>query len=94
MSLCKSRRVRTKCLPPTACEANPGNAFSPTRSLQDCCDTDLKEQQFRFRSNLLRPKVLAKTHCSLILLDEVEAVFLDSVVPLLGRTKSSERDKA
>jgi SpoVK/Ycf46/Vps4 family AAA+-type ATPase len=57
-------------------------------------DTDLKEQHFRFRSYLLSQRILAKHHGSLILFDEVEDVFPDSVVPFLGRTKSSGRYKA
>ena len=57
-------------------------------------ETDLREQHFRFRSYLLCQKVLAKNHGSLILFDEVEDVFPDSVVPLFGRTKSSGRYKA
>lgn len=57
-------------------------------------DTDLREQHVRFRSYLLCQKVLAKNRDSLILFDEVEDVFPDSVVPFLGRTKSSGRYKA
>jgi hypothetical protein len=57
-------------------------------------ETDLKEQHFRFRSYLLSQKVLAKNCGSLILFDEVEDVFPDSVVPFLGRTKSTGRYKA
>ena len=57
-------------------------------------ETNLKEEHFRFRSYLLSQRVLAKNIGSLILFDEVEDVFPDSVVPFLGRTKSSGRYKA
>lgn len=57
-------------------------------------DTNLKEQHFRFRSYLLCQKVLAKNLGSLILFDEVEDIFPDSVLPLFGRTTSSGRYKA
>ncbi len=57
-------------------------------------DSDLREQHVRFRSYLLCQKVLAKNSNSLILFDEVEDVFPDSVIPLFGRTKSSGRYKA
>lgn len=57
-------------------------------------DSDLREQHVRFRSYLLCQKVLAKNRGSLILFDEVEDVFPDSVVPFFGRTRSSGRYKA
>lgn len=57
-------------------------------------DSDLDEQHLRFRSYLLSQKVLAKNHGSMILFDEVEDVFPDSVIPFFGRTKSSGRYKA
>ncbi len=57
-------------------------------------ETDLKEQHFRFRSYLLSQKVLAKNCGSLILFDEVEDVFPDSVIPFLGQAKNSGRYKA
>lgn len=57
-------------------------------------DSDLDEQHLRFRSYLLSQKVLAKNDGSLILFDEVEDVFPDSVVPFFGRNLTSGRYKA
>jgi SpoVK/Ycf46/Vps4 family AAA+-type ATPase len=57
-------------------------------------DSDLQEQQARFRSYLLCQRVLAKNRGSLILFDEVEDLFPDHVVPMFGRTRGSGRYKA
>lgn len=57
-------------------------------------DSDLDEKLLRFRSYLLCQKVLAKNLGGLILFDEVEDLFPDTVVPLFGRTMGSGRYKA
>lgn len=57
-------------------------------------DTRLNEKQFRFRCYQLAQILLArKTRC-LVLFDEVEDVFPDEYIPLLGRAKGSGRYKA
>ena len=56
--------------------------------------TNLDDPHFRFRSYLFSQKVLARSPGSLLLFDEVEDVFSDSVVPFFGRTKNSGRYKA
>jgi SpoVK/Ycf46/Vps4 family AAA+-type ATPase len=57
-------------------------------------DSDLQEQQVRFRSYLLCQRVLATNRGSLILFDEIEDLFPDSVLPFFGRTTGSGRYKA
>jgi len=57
-------------------------------------DSELDEQLVRFRSYLLCQRILAKNCGSLILFDEVEDLFPDTVVPLFGRTRGSGRYKA
>lgn len=57
-------------------------------------DSELDEQLVRFRSYLLCQRVLAKNCGSLIVFDEIEDLFPDTVVPLFGRTRGSGRYKA
>ncbi len=57
-------------------------------------DSDLKEPYTRFRTYLLCQRILTKNNGSLVLFDEIEDIFPDSVLPLLGRTIGSGRYKA
>ncbi len=57
-------------------------------------DTKLNEKQFRFRCYQLAQNLLAKKAQCFILFDEVEDVFPDEYIPLLGRAKGSGRYKA
>ena len=57
-------------------------------------NTNLDDPHFRFRSYRFSQKVLARSPGNLILFDEVEDVFPDSVMPFFGRAKNSGRYKA
>jgi SpoVK/Ycf46/Vps4 family AAA+-type ATPase len=57
-------------------------------------DSDLEEKHGRFRSYLLAQKVLARKQDSVIIFDEVEDVFPDSVLQFFGRARHSGRYKA
>lgn len=57
-------------------------------------NTNLDDPHFRFRSYRFSQKVLARSPGNLILFDEVEDVFPDSVVPFFRRAKNSGRYKA
>jgi SpoVK/Ycf46/Vps4 family AAA+-type ATPase len=57
-------------------------------------DSDLDEKHQRFRAYLLCQKLLARKTDSMILFDEVEDVFPDSVLPFFGRERHSGRYKA
>jgi SpoVK/Ycf46/Vps4 family AAA+-type ATPase len=57
-------------------------------------DTDLRQQQFRFRAYQLAQEVLARKHNGLILFDEIEDVFSDHALSVLGQGLSSGRYKA
>lgn len=57
-------------------------------------DSDLEETHGRFRRYLLAQKMLARKSDCVILFDEVEDVFPNSVLPLFGRASNSGRYKA
>jgi transitional endoplasmic reticulum ATPase len=57
-------------------------------------DTDVWQQQFRFRAYQLAQKVLARRHNGLILFDEAQDCFDNHALPVLGRGLSSGRYKA
>lgn len=57
-------------------------------------ESDLEETHGRFRSYLLAQKVLVRKKDSLIVFDEIEDVFPDSVFQFFGRARQSGRFKA